>query len=291
MALTWGAPANGGSAITGYNVYQGTSASGETLLTTLGNVTSWTSAGLTNGQPYFFKVTAFNAIGESVQSNELSATPNGPLPPPTSITFVKTIGTGTISRSGNSTMTITVPAAGVASGNTVIVAASVGTFGGAVGCSDTKGNSYTIDADVSSVARQFVCSSHVTNALTSSDMISLTYPGFSGMTTAIASEFSGISSVDQHHAGSGNSAAPSSGAVTTGSAKELVFAAISHSGTSTLALGCGAGFAGKFVAGTGGGTKTIDVGYQVTAAVGSFSACGTLSPSGVWWQAAVATYR
>ncbi|HEV8601227.1 MAG TPA: fibronectin type III domain-containing protein, partial [Patescibacteria group bacterium] len=44
--LNWSAPAsNGGSAITNYNVYRGTSANGETLLTTLGNVTNYTDTG------------------------------------------------------------------------------------------------------------------------------------------------------------------------------------------------------------------------------------------------------
>ncbi|MDB4895459.1 MAG: repeat-containing protein, partial [Firmicutes bacterium] len=41
----------------------------------LGKVTSCTDASLTNGQPYFYKVSAVNAMGESGQSNEAGATP------------------------------------------------------------------------------------------------------------------------------------------------------------------------------------------------------------------------
>jgi fibronectin type 3 domain-containing protein len=76
VALAWSAPSdNGGSAITGYRVYRGTSSGGETLLTTLGGVTSWTDTGLTSGTTYYYKVTALNSVGESARSNELSAKP------------------------------------------------------------------------------------------------------------------------------------------------------------------------------------------------------------------------
>jgi hypothetical protein len=77
VALSWSAPSsNGGSAITGYKVFRGTSSGGETLLTTLGNVTTFTDTGLTNGTTYFYTVAAVNSVGTGAQSNELSATPH-----------------------------------------------------------------------------------------------------------------------------------------------------------------------------------------------------------------------
>ena len=77
VALTWTAPTNnGGELVTSYNIYQGTSSGGETLLQNTGSTaTTFTSTGLTNGTTYYFKVTAVNSVGESLSSNEVSATP------------------------------------------------------------------------------------------------------------------------------------------------------------------------------------------------------------------------
>ena len=73
IGLQWSAPAwNGGSAVTGYNVYRGTSSGGETLLAQVGNVTSYTDATATSGTTYFYKVSAVNSVGEGPLSNELS---------------------------------------------------------------------------------------------------------------------------------------------------------------------------------------------------------------------------
>jgi CSLREA domain-containing protein len=75
VALQWSAPGNGGSAITNYKVYRGTSSGSETLLTTVGNVTTFTDNTAANGTTYFYEVSAVNSVGEGNQSNELSATP------------------------------------------------------------------------------------------------------------------------------------------------------------------------------------------------------------------------
>src|SRR5437899_3073462 len=72
VTLSWQAPSNGGSPITGYKIYRSSSSGTEGLLTTVGNVTSYTDTGLASDHIYFYKVTAVNRIGTSLQSNEAS---------------------------------------------------------------------------------------------------------------------------------------------------------------------------------------------------------------------------
>jgi len=82
----------------------------------------------------------------------------------------------------NNNITATVGADGVAVGETVVVSVATGTFNGAIGCHDTQGNSYSVVADRNGGSgRLFVCSSTVTTALSSGDVITATYPGFSGL--------------------------------------------------------------------------------------------------------------
>jgi len=76
VALNWTAPtSNGGSAITNYRIYRGTASGGESLLVTVGNVTSYNNTGLTSGTTYYYRVSASNAAGEGKLSPERSATP------------------------------------------------------------------------------------------------------------------------------------------------------------------------------------------------------------------------
>ena len=76
VVLAWVAPSSdGGASITNYKMYRGTTSGGETLLTTVGSVLTYIDTSLTNGQTYYYKVSAVNSVGEGVQSNELNATP------------------------------------------------------------------------------------------------------------------------------------------------------------------------------------------------------------------------
>ncbi len=80
--LSWSAPnSNGGSAITNYEIYRGTTSGGETFLIEIGNLLTYNDATVTNGNEYFYKVSAKNALGESPQSNEVKGTPGLPTAP------------------------------------------------------------------------------------------------------------------------------------------------------------------------------------------------------------------
>jgi fibronectin type 3 domain-containing protein len=78
VSLSWTPPgSNGGAAVTGYNIYRGTRAGGESATPVAANVagTSFTDTGLVNGTTYYYTVAAVNSAGVSAQSNEASATP------------------------------------------------------------------------------------------------------------------------------------------------------------------------------------------------------------------------
>lgn len=76
VALGWGPPASdGGAPVTGYRIYRGTAAGGESFLASVGPGTAYTDTTAANGTTYVYEVSAVNAAGEGSRSNELSATP------------------------------------------------------------------------------------------------------------------------------------------------------------------------------------------------------------------------
>ncbi|MCU4183298.1 fibronectin type III domain-containing protein, partial [Acidiferrimicrobium sp. IK] len=88
VTVHWTAPvSDGGSAVTGFDVYQAHSAGGEDYTAAPAcsadaTATSCTVSGLTDATTYYFTVVATNAVGASRPSSELSATPVAPPPPP-----------------------------------------------------------------------------------------------------------------------------------------------------------------------------------------------------------------
>lgn len=77
--LQWSAPwDDGGSAITNYRIYRGQTPATKMLLTTLGNILTYTDSSVINGQGYYYEVSAVTASGEGPPSNEAYAYPAGP---------------------------------------------------------------------------------------------------------------------------------------------------------------------------------------------------------------------
>jgi len=72
--LRWEAPSdNGGSSITSYKIYRDTTSGKETQLAKIGNVLAYKDNDVTDGQTYYYKVSAINSEGEGTISNEASA--------------------------------------------------------------------------------------------------------------------------------------------------------------------------------------------------------------------------
>jgi hypothetical protein len=117
VRLTWSAPGgDGGSPITGYNVYQGTS-SGQESTTPVNpsplpaSATAYTVSGLTAGTTYYFRLTAVSAAGTGANSRQVSATPAQTTPPGSP--------TGLISQPGANAAALTWSAPGASGGKPI----------------------------------------------------------------------------------------------------------------------------------------------------------------------------
>jgi len=71
--LSWSTPDNGGSAITGYKVYRGTSASETLLASVAGDINSYNDANF-NGGSFYYRVRATNANGDGPLSTKITPT-------------------------------------------------------------------------------------------------------------------------------------------------------------------------------------------------------------------------
>ncbi len=98
VTISW----NGVPGATSYNLYWSTvSGVNKATGTKISNVTSpYTHAGTVNGTTYYYVITAQNALGESIESSQVSATPGQPPSPPTGVSAAA--GNGQVIISWNS---------------------------------------------------------------------------------------------------------------------------------------------------------------------------------------------
>jgi fibronectin type 3 domain-containing protein len=285
VSLSWSVPAsNGGSPVTGYSVYRGTSAGGEstTPVTTVTG-TTFTDTGLTNGTTYYYKVAAVNAVGTSAQSGEASATPRVP----SAAAYVARVGSATAS-SSRTTTSVSV-STGVPAGNTLVLSLLLSTtksLTGAVTATDSAGNSYVVGRDTndgSAGDRTVVLASVGVKALASGGSITLTYPS-SAETHVSVDEFSGITGIDTSAGATGTAAAFSSGTATTTQATDVLIGVVGVE-------------SGKSPTWASGWTKLpvlavssdyLDTAYQLATAAGPYAAAGTTSNQ---WMASIVTLK
>jgi len=96
VMLSWMAS----SSATGYNVQRSTTSGGPYMQISAPTATNYTDTGLTNGTKYFYVISAFNSVGQSANSSEVSATPV-PAAPATPTGLAATAGNAQVSLSWN----------------------------------------------------------------------------------------------------------------------------------------------------------------------------------------------
>ncbi len=136
VSLSWSAPStDGGSPILNYNIYKGTSSGSETLLTTIGNTLTYTDTSVTNGQIYYYYITAQNSVGPSSSSNEVNATPQQ-----TSALSVSVTKNGGTSQGSTAFITVTVTSSTPVSGASVTLTVTNPNGGISQGTGTTNSN-------------------------------------------------------------------------------------------------------------------------------------------------------
>lgn len=95
VSLSW----NASSGATSYRVKRGTASGGPYSQIGSPTTTSYTDTGLTNGNTYYYVVTALNSHGESGKSAEVQGKPTIPLPPPAPTGLTATAGDKQVSLS------------------------------------------------------------------------------------------------------------------------------------------------------------------------------------------------
>lgn len=216
------------------------------------------------------------------------------------ITLVKTITNS--SKTTGTSIALTIPAGGIAAGNSIIVSFAMDPATGTVSCTDTASNTYANDRDVvngsgTSGVRAVILSAHNVTALLSGNTITCTHPSV-GARALGAAEFSGLAvsgAKDQTTSAVGQSTTPSSGNTgTTTQAVELLIGAIGVEGPSGDSFFPGASYTTIGRGGTTGGNAatniTINPEYRIVTATDAYAATGTLGNSRKW-AAAIVTYK
>jgi hypothetical protein len=212
--VNWTAPANGGSAITGYTItpYIGSTAQSTTTITGNPPATSATITGLTNGTAYTFTVIATNAIGNSPESGPSNAvTPAAAATP----AFIQQVS----KHSTSVTSVAVAPTSNITAGNRLVVLVGVwsGANATAKTVTDSAGNTYVevLHFKASENTEMSVWTAPITKGGGTKPTITVT-PSAKADVGTVALEYSGLSTaadataVDQLATRSGTTSAAAS---------------------------------------------------------------------------------
>lgn len=218
-------------------------------------------------------------------------------------TLVKAVGSA-VDLSGSVTAVVTLGGGiDVPAGHHVIIGAcwASGSARTLVSVGDTRGNSYSVDRNVTAGAAlgAAIARGLITVALQAGDTITLTLSGAPASCIVAVDEWAGLDTVavDKVNSGSGTSTAPLTVATaTTAAADELLIGLIGvNYGSVNPANGDltpGASYTKSTFVGTSSGTveRAVWFEYRIVSATGAYVADGTLITSRSW-VAAIATYR
>src|SRR5579884_1837130 len=208
------------------------------------------------------------------------------------IGYVGTIGTASSATVGT-TLSVAVPAGGVAAGDSIILVFTMPDLGPAVTATDSQGNVYTVDAAAVAPGsvRIVVFSARNVRALSAGDTITVTHPA-AAVRAMTASEFSGLGGLDRTAAGSGfGTAVATAPTLPTVVPQELLIGAVGVAGSVGESFTAGTGFTTLARAGTTTGSDvTADAEYAIVDAIDTYVASATLGIARTW-AAAIATYE
>jgi hypothetical protein len=212
------------------------------------------------------------------------------------IQFVADLGTANAANTGQSVqLTLGSP---VAQGHTVIVAAGINSWGILVNSiTDTRGNTYTVDATVNHTGtslNSYLGSGYVATALQPGDKITVTFSTSLYSTRLIsAADFSGIASTNRLDTSAGvfgSSAAPSTPTITTTQPGDLLVAGFGSANSTTFTPAFPFSALTPTTTALGTVARSIYSAWWIAPGSGSYKATGTLTAA-VQWTAALAAYK
>ena len=214
------------------------------------------------------------------------------------ITYVKDVGTAQSTTTGT-TLAVTVPGAGVAQNNLIVVYFAEDGRNGTISATDTQGNTYAVAANAQTGSpsgfnvRTSILYGIANTALVSGNTITVTHPSTEARAVSV-SEFSAVNTLGVIKTATGSGITPDTGDVTTTVADSVLIGAIGVEGVigDTFTAGTGYSTAPPTRIATSGPSDatniTINPEYDIVSVAGAYDADGTITNRD--WAAALATF-